>query len=51
MFAVRLDGRCANLRPFHQHFLIAKLDLDIDGDENTVIEVDSVAEPRRWRTL
>jgi primary-amine oxidase len=31
--------------PFHQHFLIAKLDLDIDGDENTVIEVDSVAEP------
>jgi primary-amine oxidase len=31
--------------PFHQHFLIAKLDLDIDGDENTVIEVDSVADP------
>jgi len=31
--------------PFHQHFMIAKLDLDIDGDENTVIEVDSVNEP------
>jgi Cu2+-containing amine oxidase len=47
MFAVRLDGRCANLRTLHQHFRIARLDLDIDGDENTVIEVDSVAEPRR----
>jgi primary-amine oxidase len=33
--------------PPFQHFRIAKLDLDIDGDENTVIEVDSVAEPRR----
>jgi primary-amine oxidase len=31
--------------PFHQHFIIAKLDLDIDGEENTVVEVDSVAEP------
>jgi primary-amine oxidase len=31
--------------PFHQHFIIAKLDLDIDGDENTVVEVDSVAAP------
>ena len=31
--------------PFHQHFLIAKLDLDIDGEENTVLEVDSFAEP------
>ena len=31
--------------PFHQHFIIAKLDLDIDGQENTVIEVDSAAAP------
>ena len=31
--------------PFHQHFIIAKLDLDIDGEENTVLEVDSVAAP------
>jgi primary-amine oxidase len=31
--------------PFHQHFLIAKLDLDIDGEDNTVVEVDSVAPP------
>ena len=31
--------------PFHQHFIIAKLDLDIDGAENTVVEVDSVADP------
>ena len=27
--------------PFHQHFLVARLDLDIDGDDNTVLEVDS----------
>ena len=27
--------------PFHQHFLVARLDLDVDGDENTVMEVDS----------
>ena len=31
--------------PFHQHFLVAKLDLDIDGEDNTVVEVDSVAPP------
>ena len=31
--------------PFHQHFLIARLDLDVDGDLNTVMEVDSVAPP------
>jgi primary-amine oxidase len=31
--------------PFHQHFIVAKLDLDIDGEENTVVEVDSVAAP------
>jgi primary-amine oxidase len=31
--------------PFHQHFLVARLDLDIDGDENTVMEVDSKALP------
>jgi primary-amine oxidase len=31
--------------PFHQHFIIAKLDLDIDGAVNTVVEVDSVADP------
>jgi primary-amine oxidase len=31
--------------PYHQHFLVAKLDLDVDGEENTVVEVDSVAAP------
>ncbi len=31
--------------PYHQHFLVARLDLDIDGDENTVMEVDSEALP------
>jgi primary-amine oxidase len=31
--------------PFHQHFLVARLDLDIDGSDNTVLEVDSSAVP------
>lgn len=31
--------------PYHQHFLIARLDLDVDGDANTVMEVDSVVPP------
>ena len=31
--------------PYHQHTFCARLDLDIDGTENTVIEVDSVATP------
>ncbi len=31
--------------PFHQHFLVARLDLDVDGEQNTVMEVDSVAPP------
>ena len=31
--------------PFHQHFLVARLDLDIDGPSNTVLEVDTVVPP------
>lgn len=31
--------------PFHQHFLIARLDLDIDGPDNTVYMTESHAEP------
>jgi primary-amine oxidase len=31
--------------PFHQHLLIARLDLDVDGAGNTVVEVDSAALP------
>ncbi len=31
--------------PFHQHFLVARLDLDVDGPANTVMEVDSRALP------
>jgi len=31
--------------PYHQHFIVARLDLDVDGDANTVMEVDSVAPP------
>ena len=31
--------------PFHQHFLVARLDLDIDGGDNTVYMSESYAEP------
>ena len=31
--------------PFHQHFLVARLDLDIDGPDNTVVMSESYAEP------
>ncbi len=31
--------------PYHQHFLVARLDLDVDGEGNTVVEVDSKALP------
>jgi primary-amine oxidase len=31
--------------PYHQHVLVARLDLDVDGTDNTVLEVDSVAPP------
>ncbi len=35
----------APTRRIHQHFLVARLDLDVDGSANTVVEVDSVAPP------
>jgi primary-amine oxidase len=28
--------------PFHQHFIVARLDLDVDGADNTVVALDSV---------
>jgi primary-amine oxidase len=28
--------------PFHQHFIVARLDLDVDGASNTVVATDSV---------
>ncbi|MBK8446469.1 MAG: primary-amine oxidase [Micropruina sp.] len=31
--------------PYHQHFLVARLDLDIDGENNSVVESDSFAPP------
>ena len=37
--------------PFHQHFIVARLDLDVDGEENTVLEVDSEASRSRTTTL
>ncbi|MBS1693515.1 MAG: primary-amine oxidase [Actinobacteria bacterium] len=30
--------------PFHQHFLVARLDLDVDGTDNTVVMSESYAE-------
>jgi primary-amine oxidase len=31
--------------PFHQHFIVARLDLDVDGESNTVYVTDSEALP------
>lgn len=31
--------------PFHQHFLVARLDMDVDGPQNTVVVSESFAEP------
>jgi primary-amine oxidase len=31
--------------PFHQHFIVARLDLDVDGPDNTVLACGSAAEP------
>ena len=31
--------------PFHQHFIVARLDLDIDGERNTVYATDAAPEP------
>ena len=32
--------------PYHQHILCARLDLDIDGEQNSVLEVESFAHPQ-----
>jgi primary-amine oxidase len=31
--------------PYHQHFIVARLDLDVDGEPNTVYAVESAALP------
>ena len=33
------------LAPYHQHIFCARLDMAVDGEENTVVEVDVVSEP------
>jgi primary-amine oxidase len=38
-YGVLVDRR--TYAPFHQHFLIARLDLDVDGENNTVYVADS----------
>ena len=32
--------------PHHQHLFSFRLDMDVDGDRNTVYEIDSIAEPQ-----
>ena len=34
----------------HQHFFCARLDMDVDGTKNTVVEIDALSEPRRPAT-
>ena len=34
--AIRHARRRRTYAPFHQHFLVARLDLDVDGEDNTV---------------
>jgi primary-amine oxidase len=31
--------------PIHQHFVVARLDMEVDGPQNTVVAVDTVVEP------
>ena len=33
------------LAPYHQHLFVARLDMDVDGSSNTVVEVESKAHP------
>ena len=42
-FGTLVDER--TYAPFHQHFIVARLDLDVDGYANTVHAVDSQASP------
>src|SRR5206468_2255380 len=42
-FGTLVDER--TYAPFHQHFLVARLDLDVDGESNTVYATESEALP------
>jgi primary-amine oxidase len=40
-YGTQVDQR--TYAPFHQHFIVARLDLDVDGPDNTVYATESVA--------
>lgn len=43
LYGTLVDNR--TYAPHHQHFLVARLDLDVDGEDNTVYMSESVALP------
>ena len=42
-YGAKVDVR--TYAPYHQHFLVARLDLDIDGTANTAVELDADVPP------
>ena len=42
-YGTLIDNR--TYAPFHQHFIVARLDLDVDGEDNTVYAADAVPVP------
>jgi len=42
-YGTLIDNR--TYAPFHQHFIVARLDLDIDGEDNTVYVAEAAALP------
>ena len=42
-YGTLIDNR--TYAPFHQHFIVARLDLDVDGEDNTVYAADAVPLP------
>ena len=42
-YGAEVDGR--TYAPYHQHFIVARLDLDVDGPANTAVELDADVPP------